>query len=207
LTFGQINNGSKDREACLILREITLILEAEGETQWAQRIMMIMTTSQQEIHCVGCGALVPDIDGPTHRYMVASPGCWALFGEVVAREFSDFRYARVHLLTVNAYALQHPGSPSPQTIHSIAIHLISLYLVFERRYELQRATKAMQRAASHKSQFRWLDPPASFGAISIVEIYRAKDAARHVERVEAWARAVWNAWEAHHETVRRWAEL
>jgi hypothetical protein len=169
--------------------------------------MMIMTTSENKIRCVGCGALVPDIDGPTHRYMAASPGCWALFGEVVAREFSDFRYARVHLLTVDAYALQHPGSPSPQTIQSVAIHLISLYLVFERRYDLQRATKAMQHAASHKPQFRWLDPPTSLGDITVVDIHQARDPAEHVERVEAWAKAIWNVWEAHHETVRLWAEL
>jgi hypothetical protein len=78
-----------------------------------------MTTSEKEIRCVGCGALVPDIDGPTHRYMAASPGCWALFGEVVAREFSDFRYARVHLLpthcSTRAAPRHKPLSRPPST--------------------------------------------------------------------------------------------
>ena len=65
------------------------------------------------IACTGCGALVPDTPGPTHRYIGASPQCWALFGEVLAREYSDFRYASVHQLTVDSYAAQHPGTPSP----------------------------------------------------------------------------------------------
>jgi hypothetical protein len=168
---------------------------------------MNMTVSEKQIPCIGCGALVPDIDGPTHRYIGASPGCWAIFGEVVAREFSDYRYARVHLLTVDAYALQHSGTPSPQSIQSVAIHLISLYLAFERGYDLQRATKAMQRAATRKPHFRWLDPPASPGDITVMDIYQARGPDEHVQRVEGWARAVWNAWEPHHETVRRWAGL
>ncbi len=53
-----------------------------------------------QVRCIRCGALVPDVEGPTHRYIAASPGCWAVFGEVVAREFSDYRYGRVHLLKV-----------------------------------------------------------------------------------------------------------
>ena len=83
--------------------------------------------------CVGCGALVPEIEGPTHRYLGASPGCWAVYGEVLEKEYGDYlRYAPVHRLTVDAYAAQHPGVPSPQSIQSVAVHLIRLHLVLER---------------------------------------------------------------------------
>jgi hypothetical protein len=41
--------------------------------------------------------MVPDIDGPTHRYIGASPGCcWALYGELAEKEAVDFRYMRSH---------------------------------------------------------------------------------------------------------------
>jgi hypothetical protein len=40
--------------------------------------------------CVGCGAVVPDADGPAHRYFGASPGCWRLYGEVLGREYADY---------------------------------------------------------------------------------------------------------------------
>ncbi len=53
--------------------------------------------------CVGCGALVPDLEGPAHRYIGASPGCWAAYGRLSEREASDFRFMRHHQLTVDAY--------------------------------------------------------------------------------------------------------
>lgn len=46
------------------------------------------------VACIGCGAMFADQEGPTHRYMESSPGCWAVYGEVVAREYSDLSYDR-----------------------------------------------------------------------------------------------------------------
>jgi hypothetical protein len=71
--------------------------------------------------CVGCAAMVPDIDGPTHRYIGASPGCWALYGELAEKEAGDFRYVRSHQLTVDAYCAQHPGVPSPQAVRWLEV--------------------------------------------------------------------------------------
>jgi hypothetical protein len=36
------------------------------------------------VPCVGCGGLVPDVEGPSHRYMLASPGCWAAYTETLS---------------------------------------------------------------------------------------------------------------------------
>lgn len=154
--------------------------------------------------CPGCGALVPETDGPTHRYLGASPGCWAVFGEVLAREYSDQRYWPVHQLTVDAYAVQHPGQTSPQTIQSVAVHLISLYLVLEEGRTVDEAGKAMHWATTQKHHFRWLEPPASRGNITILDVREATSPAEHAELVEAWARSAWDTWSDHHETVRRW---
>ena len=82
--------------------------------------------------CVGCGAMVPDLEGPTHRYIGASPGCWAAYGRLSEKEASDFRFMRYHQLTVDAYCVQHPGEPSPQSIRSVAVHLVGLHLQLER---------------------------------------------------------------------------
>ena len=157
--------------------------------------------------CFGCGASVPDEEGPTHRYLGASPGCWRLYGEVLGREYADYeRFAPVHRLTVDAYAAQHPGTPSPQSIGSVAAHLIRLHLQLERGLTYDRANDAMLGISSRsKGEFFWLDPPENPGDVTVLDVLGARDPEEHVERVRGWAASVWGAWAPHHETVRRWA--
>lgn len=154
--------------------------------------------------CPGCGALFEDIQGPTHRYLESSPGCWAAYGEVLVREYSDPAYYSIHRLTVDSYAVQHPGQPSPQSIQSVAVHLISLCLVLEHNLELQRATAAMQTAVKTKGRFVWLTPPASPGTVTVVDVRAAQDAEQHARIVRAWAESAWSAWSPHHATIRSW---
>jgi hypothetical protein len=162
----------------------------------------------QAIRCVGCGETVPDVDVPGHRYIGSSPGCWAMFGEVLAREYSDFRYARAHRLTVDAYAVQHPGEPSPHAIASVGLHLMRLHWVLELGWDSERATESMQRAAErHKRDLVWLEPPASRGTITVRSVHEASGPEAHRERVRAWAEDVWRAWGAHHETIRSWSRM
>ena len=156
------------------------------------------------IKCPGCGGLFDDIQGPTHRYLESSPGCWAAYGEVLAREYSDPAYGRVHRLTVDAYAVQHPGHPSPQSIQSVAVHLISLYLVLERNVDVRRATRAMQTAVKSKGRFVWLTPPASRGSVTVAKVRVAKDAEQHEKIVRTWVASAWSAWSPHHATIRKW---
>jgi hypothetical protein len=156
--------------------------------------------------CIGCGAIVPRTDGPTHRYLGASPGCWAVYGEVLAREYQEPTYAVVHQMTVDAYAVQHPGTSSPQTIQSVAVHLASLCLMFEKDYAPGETTQVMQQAKRrHGDDFLWLDPPDSLGATTVAEVAEARDAAEHGQRVRNWARCAWDAWARHHKIVREWA--
>jgi hypothetical protein len=157
--------------------------------------------------CYGCGALVPDTNGPTHKYIGASPGCWAIYGEVLVKEYTDRRYYSIHRLTVDTYAVQHPGTPSRQTIQSVAIHLINLFLALERGYDFERATEAMRQALRHREEYVWLEPPASPGAMTVLDMAKAKNFPEHEGLVKRWAKSVWDAWSPHHETIRRWAGL
>ena len=156
--------------------------------------------------CPDCGALVPEIEGPTHPYLGASPGCWALYGEVIEQEYADYaRYLPVHRLCVDAYAAQHPGVPSPQAIASVGVHLIRLHLMLERGLQPEKANAAMQWASRRKRAFTWLNPPSSLGELTVLYVRDARDPEEHIKRVGEWARSVWDAWSSHHETVRRWA--
>ncbi|MEM6714311.1 MAG: DUF5946 family protein [Cyanobacteria bacterium P01_D01_bin.6] len=70
--------------------------------------------------CHSCGAATPPSPtGVTHAYLDASPGCWARYGEVLAREYANVQYFAVHAITVDAYSAQHPGHPTPQEINSL----------------------------------------------------------------------------------------
>ncbi len=115
--------------------------------------------------CPGCGVLLPETAGSTHRYIGASPECWSAFGEVSGKEYGDFRYARVHGLTVDAYCAQHPGKPSPQAVRSVAVHLVGLFLLMERDLRPEELYAVHKRTSSLAKEGRkdvfWLDPPRS----------------------------------------------
>ena len=157
--------------------------------------------------CPGCGALTPDGDGPVHPYLGASPGCWAVYGEVLAKEYGEYRYPSIHRLTVDAYSVQHPGTPSRRSIQSVAVHLVSLFLVLERGFTSEKATEAMRKVLGHRKQFVWLDPPSPIGVVTILDVQNTPTFDEHEETVKRWAASVWHAWSPHHKTVQRWAAL
>ncbi len=53
------------------------------------------------IRCIGCRGRFKDINGPVHRNMWSSPGCWATYGEVLAYEYSHSTTFEVLRLTVD----------------------------------------------------------------------------------------------------------
>lgn len=154
--------------------------------------------------CVGCGALLEEREGPTHRYMESSPACWAVYGEVLAREYASPDLMDIHRLSVDAYAVQHPGKVSPSTINSVAIHLMRLCLLLEQGLDMQFANDAIRTLAEDKRSFYWLTPPASLGSITVVDLWRAESTEEHRKIAKAWAMSAWQAWAPHHATIRKW---
>ena len=79
--------------------------------------------------CPGCSAdLDPEL-GPTHDYMTASPACYARFTAVLAHEYSNPALLATHRLSVDTYAVQHPGDGSERRmVQSVGLHLARLHL-------------------------------------------------------------------------------
>jgi hypothetical protein len=148
--------------------------------------------------------MFPDSDGPVHRYMASTPGCWEIYGEILAREYSNPYYYDVHRLTVDAYAVQHPGSTDRQSIHSVGLHLIRLCLFIEHGLTVEDANSAMLEAAKKKQAFTYLKPPLNMGSITAADVVCAKSVDEHKIIVRQWAQSSWGAWSAHHETIRLW---
>lgn len=160
--------------------------------------------------CPGCGALLPASAGPTHAYIGASPACWAQFSALFNGGEPPLAPAPLAALIGDAYAAQHPGTPSAQATQSVAVHLLTLYGVLVRGVAPQNALWVRRRAlrtgarAKH-GRFTWLTPPGARYAATIVDIIRAPTPAARAEQVAPYIHAVWERWsQPHGATIAVW---
>ncbi|MFL0671069.1 MAG: DUF5946 family protein [Erythrobacter sp.] len=143
--------------------------------------------------CFACGGSFVAVAGPTHEYMLSSPGCWNAYGEVLAREYeSPMLFGAVHRLTVDAYALQHPGDASDRRARqSVWVHYAALYLSLRNNVDRARIPSVMQKLTLRT--FPALPPaPAQFGVT--LEDVLAQGETNHVSAVKAWADCALKAW-------------
>lgn len=149
--------------------------------------------SQAHNVCSRCGAVVSG----------GKAGCQRLFEEVLALEYSDPAYGAVHLLTVDAYALQHSEDHGPR---SNAFHLLRLRVLLEHGGDPRLGWNPpwFQAQINDKRPAPFLEPPANRGEVTIADVHGAKTPEEHAERVWHWARSVWEAWSEYHDWARRW---
>jgi hypothetical protein len=99
-------------------------------------------------------ALVPDIDGPVHKYVPAAPGCWGIFGQLQADVLQRFGYRLAHRVVVDAYMAQHPGEGSDRRDpQSVFAHLAGLYVVLELGLSAARATGVLGRVVGGRDDY------------------------------------------------------
>ncbi|TSA78955.1 hypothetical protein FNU79_18545 [Deinococcus detaillensis] len=161
--------------------------------------------------CTGCGGLFLHLDGPTHRYMESSASCWATFGAMNDPSRS-IEYVPFSALTVDAYAAQHPGQPSHQTVNSVAIHLMVLFGVLERGYEPEQALWLRTRPGRlgktlKHDRFHWLTPPSFTSRLTLADVVAGRTPRERSPMIQAWTEDVWAAWAAPHSVqVEAWFE-
>ena len=156
--------------------------------------------------CPGCGVVLPEYDGPTHPYIGSNAACWAVYGELLAHEYADLGYPKCHRVTVDAYAVQHPGKRGRRSIQSVGTHLTGLYLVLERGLDGPAATALKNRVLATGPPFKWLSPPGVAEALTVRDVLEMRHEMPHCDAVEAWGRSVWETWALHHDAVREWVE-
>jgi hypothetical protein len=153
--------------------------------------MSVSENSSADV-CEDCGAAVSE----------GRAGCLRVFEEVIAREFSDYRYGRTHRLTVDAYALQHPDKYM-RSGKSFAAHLTGMWAALEGE-DASDLNRVAQKWLSANPR---IDKPARLperrGGLTIAYVRDAADADEHLKRVREWAQAVWAAWSEHHGLARR----
>jgi hypothetical protein len=165
-----------------------------------------MCEDPNQTACIGCGAILPIRDGATHDYMTSSPACYALFGEVLAHEYSTPDLSPTHRLTVDTYAVQHPGEGiSRRQIQSVGLHLARLGLQLAGGLSPVQTNDVMLGLGKHKQTLIHLPPPKAF-SMTLADIARVAGTAGHAARVTEWAAATWKDWSEHHDYIKDWTK-
>ena len=146
-----------------------------------------------ETKCIGCGELFESTNGVIHNYMLSSAACWAHYGQVLAREYQDQNlFAGSHRLTVDAYALQHPGLKDERRAYqSVRMHFTSLHLIFAYGKSHSEATKALKILSSQL--FEALPPHSSDFEITVKDVFQSNRDG-HASIVKAWANCAYESW-------------
>lgn len=148
---------------------------------------------------------------PMHAYIGASASCWALYNELLARQYEGFvgslpaNQALTRIRVIDAYAVQHHGKPERRAIQSVNAHLVALYLQLEKEYSGEQVNAALQRVLKFANEFVWLEPPTPNGTLTIADVLRAETSQEQANAIENYARDIWRAWHARRETAVRWA--
>lgn len=147
-----------------------------------------------------------------HRYIGASPACWAIFSALVNASEPPLAPHPLITLLPDAYAAQHPGIPSAQAIQSVAVHLLTLYGVLECNVAPEQTLWIRQRAVrgaarERHARFVWLTPPDFAGSPTVADIVTAKSPSERTERAVEYITAIWQLWEkSYRRTVVGWYE-
>jgi len=125
--------------------------------------------------------------GKPNRYIGASAGCWAIYEQVLAKEYGEYGYPDIHRLTVDTYAVQHPGVASRQSSQSVWVHLVGMHLVLNLQLDARTATAQLGSVLAGRREFEWLEPPPKIGSATIVDVNQARGLPEHIDRVRRWA--------------------
>ncbi len=159
---------------------------------------------QLETACPGCGALFSTVEGPTHDYMLSSPACFAAFCSLLAAEYSSETLREVHRLTVDTWAVQHPGDPDDRrAVQSVGLHLARLKLQLDTPSPPAETNAAMLEFSKHKATLPVLSAPEGF-RVTASDVVATAGTADHVEAVRTWARQTWEDWSDHHAFITGW---
>jgi hypothetical protein len=142
--------------------------------------------------CDDCGAIVAG----------SRASCLKLFEETLAKEFSDYRYGKIHRLTVDTYSLQHPDAYM-RSVKSFAAHLTGIYAALECEDDLAINQTVQKWLSSNPKIDKPARPPEQRGNLTITFIHSAVDADEHNKRVREWAQDVWSAWSEHHALTKQ----
>jgi len=156
--------------------------------------------------CKWCKGDFEEDDRSVHENFESCAGCWKIYGNILAKEYGKYNNPELtHRLTVNTYAVQHPGESSAQSKQSMASHLVSLYGLLEENSPVKAVTNKMQYITDNIKDLSWLSPPSFDGTLNVNDVICATNKYDHEERVYLWASSVWSCWKISHlKVIQTW---
>lgn len=155
--------------------------------------------------CPGCGGEFPPDDGPTHPYLESSPGCWRVFGELGAADYSSVERMTFHQVNVDAYAAQHPGAGDRRQVQSVGLHLMTLCLFLEHDVDPAHGPKLHKRMIDRPTFHRLTR--SGPGELTVAHVPTDGPVADARRASFEWGAAVWASYEPSHVTVRDWVRI
>ena len=153
--------------------------------------------------CPGCGSRLDPVEGTTHAYMTSSPACWSAFNQVLEREYSNPALMEIHSLTVDTWAVQHPGDGSRRAIQSVGLHLARMLVQLEQGLSGKAAYAAMANFAARKTELPELPPRAAY-SMTVADVADAVESEDHISAIHRWAETTWRDWSDQHDFIRDW---
>ncbi|HKY47493.1 MAG TPA: DUF5946 family protein [Acidimicrobiia bacterium] len=159
--------------------------------------------------CPGCQASLEPVDGPTHRYIGASPACWRIYTTLLGGGYAVVGGDRYGSLLVDAYAAQHPGVDSQQARQSVAVHLVTLWAILKAEADVEKAIDIRVRAVSvgkRTGGFQWLEPAPSSYPLTVADLTSTEPI--DASSIDLFVGGVLGTWMGYHEeAIRKWHDL
>ena len=131
-------------------------------------------------------------------------GCQALFDQLLEREFSNYRYFRIHRMNVDSYSLQHTDEYGASA-KSFMAHLCGLCCAVEFGNDPD-LIKALRSSLDGKPAVERPSVSPLRGAITVASLSGISDADAYVHAADRCARSVWEAYSPLHSLARAWLE-
>lgn len=144
--------------------------------------------------CSGCRLAVPG----------AAAGCQRLFDALIARDFSDVLFFRVHRLAVDTYSLQHPERYCASA-KSLAAHLVGMCWILEMQGNAAVGGEPIRRWLDGPKRLPKPELPTFRGSLTIADVLAADTPSQYAAAVRRWAESTWSAYAALQGLARGWA--
>ena len=144
--------------------------------------------------CLGEFLKLPD-QYNFHPYIGAIQECWQIYSEILAKEFNNQEYFKVHRITVDSYGAQHIGDQNDRRARQSAnVHLIALYLYFGKKLNAADMMHFIQKATIIKRDWPPIHQIDNPQWLTVNDVIKAKDVTEHTKLVLEWGKSIWESY-------------